>query len=371
MAVILKPKRSGTASSVPALGSLADGELAINYTDKKYYMRVGGAVIDITPITSGGGQPADAGLTSISALIGSGYIKASATDTYSLVSSIPQADIANLTSDLSNKADRTSPDFIDDITVSGIATSTVRFTDEGSILRGELSTHNTGNEMHLVYRDVFGSPVGTLVFGAAGALTYNGNPVMTGTLDATLIALGNTDWALNSVPLATGANTVAQTAFGANTFLGRSSAGNLAAKPITDAGFANLQNAVGQTTYTPVISGGTTAGVGTYTTQTGKYYRIGTICFFKATVTWTAHTGTGTIRISLPLTAISDGMDTPLAVGIINNYVSVASSQILADVLAGTATARLLQTPVAGNGTTSGITLDTAASVTIAGFYFV
>jgi hypothetical protein len=49
MANVLKPKRSSTASAVPTLSDLSDGEIAVNSADKKFYMRVGGIVVDITP----------------------------------------------------------------------------------------------------------------------------------------------------------------------------------------------------------------------------------------------------------------------------------------------------------------------------------
>mgnify|MGYP001383302127 CR=1 FL=1 len=39
MATVFKPKRSFTASSVPALNDLERGELAINTADKKIYVR--------------------------------------------------------------------------------------------------------------------------------------------------------------------------------------------------------------------------------------------------------------------------------------------------------------------------------------------
>lgn len=55
-------------------------------------------------------------------------------------------------------------------------------------------------------------------------------------LDATLTALAAADWAANALPIGTGANTLSQTAFAANTFPARASTGNLVAKTISDAG---------------------------------------------------------------------------------------------------------------------------------------
>jgi hypothetical protein len=48
-------------------------------------------------------QPLDAGLTTIAALSGAGFVKATATDTFTLVTSLAQSDITNLVADLSGK----------------------------------------------------------------------------------------------------------------------------------------------------------------------------------------------------------------------------------------------------------------------------
>ena len=45
MATVIKPKRSETASSVPAANSLAVGELAMNITDGKFYTKTSGNVV--------------------------------------------------------------------------------------------------------------------------------------------------------------------------------------------------------------------------------------------------------------------------------------------------------------------------------------
>ncbi len=57
-------------------------------------------------------------------------------------------------------------------------------------------------------------------------------------------------------------------------------------------------------TYTPTIVGGTTAGVGTYGFQVGRYQRIGNRVHLTAYTTWSAHTGTGGMRIGgIPYTS--------------------------------------------------------------------
>lgn len=74
-------------------------------------------------------------------------------------------------------------------------------------------------------------------------------------LDATLTALAAANWALNSVPLATGADTVAQTTFAINTFLARASTGNLAAKAITDFGLSLVDDADAPTARATLVLG--------------------------------------------------------------------------------------------------------------------
>jgi hypothetical protein len=61
--------------------------------------------------------------------------------------------------------------------------------------------------------------------------------------DQTLQALAAADWVANALPIGSGADTLTQVTFAANTFPGRSSSGNLVAKAITDAAFALLDDA--------------------------------------------------------------------------------------------------------------------------------
>lgn len=50
--------------------------------------------------------------------------------------------------------------------------------------------------------------------------------------------------------------------------------------------------------WTPVIEGSTTAGAGTYTTQYGRFTRIGNRVFYNFTIAWSAHTGTGLLALA-------------------------------------------------------------------------
>jgi hypothetical protein len=45
MSTVIKPKRSETALAIPAAGSLAVGELAMNVTDGKFYTKTSGGTV--------------------------------------------------------------------------------------------------------------------------------------------------------------------------------------------------------------------------------------------------------------------------------------------------------------------------------------
>lgn len=55
-------------------------------------------------------------------------------------------------------------------------------------------------------------------------------------------------------------------------------------------------------TWTVTYLGGTSAGATTYTTQVTKYTQIGDVVAFSLFVIWTAASGTGNARVSLPFT---------------------------------------------------------------------
>lgn len=56
--------------------------------------------------------------------------------------------------------------------------------------------------------------------------------------------------------------------------------------------------------FSPTVSGSTSAGTATYTLQFGIYSQVGNILFVTAEIIWTAHTGTGNLLITnLPFNA--------------------------------------------------------------------
>ena len=69
--------------------------------------------------------------------------------------------------------------------------------------------------------------------------------------------------------------------------------------------------------FLPVVIGQTTAGTATYTTQKGRYLKIGRAVFFSFVVGYNSHTGTGNLAVTgLPyLTSASVVTDFPALVG--------------------------------------------------------
>lgn len=116
-------------------------------------------------------------------------------------------------------------------------------------------------------------------------------------------------------------------------------------------------------TFTPVLQGSTTAGAGTYSTQSGTYTKVQDRIFFDISLTWTAHTGTGNIVISgLPET--NTGNTTPCFIRASN---LTYSGDLVAAVNANDSTVTV-QSQTSG-GTLAQVAMDTAGTITISGQY--
>lgn len=115
-------------------------------------------------------------------------------------------------------------------------------------------------------------------------------------------------------------------------------------------------------TWTPTMIGGTSAGVTTYAAggQAGHYMRIGPLIYASALVSWTAATGTGVMRFSLPFAAIA-GAGRDYAAAIYTENVVIGSFTPYGLLLPGNNYIELY-TPSSG-GASSGIAVEAAGVV--------
>jgi hypothetical protein len=126
-------------------------------------------------------------------------------------------------------------------------------------------------------------------------------------------------------------------------------------------GSANLLDDYEEGTFTPVIYGTTTSGTGTYTLQLGSYIKIGNLVNVQIYLGWSAHTGTGNMRMSgLPFNAAnhtSYGYSTPTVSYV--NGLTFTRTQV-GGYLAGNSD--ILSFNQFDSGILSGIPMDSAVS---------
>lgn len=127
------------------------------------------------------------------------------------------------------------------------ANPTIAHADTSSV--AELNSNNSGTvflqDVAITF-DTFGH-VQTATAGTADVAT-----ALAGTfqpLDATLTALAGQNWAANALPIGSGADTLSQVSFAANTFPARASTGNLVAKSISDGSLSVLAGTAGTGTF--------------------------------------------------------------------------------------------------------------------------
>lgn len=120
---------------------------------------------------------------------------------------------------------------------------------------------------------------------------------------------------------------------------------------------------VAENTFTPTVSGSTSAGVGSYSVREGSYYRIGKMVHFSLQLSWTGHTGTGDLRIgNLPFTAADKTTASPY------NYQLTFSNDYVVAYLE-TPNNYLILYDVLNGAFGSTIQMDAAATVSVSGTY--
>ncbi len=117
------------------------------------------------------------------------------------------------------------------------------------------------------------------------------------------------------------------------------------------------------TAWTPVITGVGSAGVGTYSVQAGFYTRIGNMVFLTATITWSAHTGTGNMTITgLPFACRNQANYKPEGVlNTISITLPATTIAVVGSLAANTSTVTLQA--IEDNAVNSAIQMSNAGSV--------
>lgn len=137
-----------------------------------------------------------------------------------------------------------------------------------------------------------------------------------------------------------------------------------------DFGGGALSTYIPPTSFTPTMAGTTTAGAGTYTTQTGWYSRIGDLVYFSINLTWTAHTGTGNIKLTgLPVTSSANNGNVQASINAFN-LVITAGYRAAPVITPGSTDVTIIGEPIGSTGGVNiGIAMDTAATINVTGFY--
>lgn len=218
---------------------------------------------------------------------------------------------------------------------------------------------------------------GTLSFGEGGGGGFLGVPIDTGYMrihgsnainqGAGIILFGTTSAAPNTGRLTAAASTIAQwTATGLAVTglldLSAASSGQLKFPATQNASAdANTLDDYEEGTFTPTVIGDGTAGTATYTTQTGKYTKVGRQVFVEIVLGWNSGTGTGGLRVSgLPFTVAVGGYSAA-TIGRINDLALTAGATPQAYFEPNT-TQMIFNQVASGGGAYASIAYDAAAS---------
>lgn len=135
---------------------------------------------------------------------------------------------------------------------------------------------------------------------------------------------------------------------------------------------ANTLDDYEEGTFTVTIIGTTTAGSGTYSTQVASYEKLGRQVTVRFQINWTAHTGTGNIRVAgLPFTSSATAnSQVAAAIGYWQNLAITAGSIPMMYVITNSTQMDIVQM-ASGGGVMSSVPMDTSAQIMVSCTYYV
>lgn len=122
-------------------------------------------------------------------------------------------------------------------------------------------------------------------------------------------------------------------------------------------------------TFTPTMVGSGTAGVGTYSTQTGRFTLIGNRVFFDINLTWSAHTGVGPFMSLAGLPVKANASALYPALNFVYSSLAVGAGTELGGTVNPNGTTMTLYSMDQAGGGVSQLAFDSAATFYISGNY--
>jgi len=133
---------------------------------------------------------------------------------------------------------------------------------------------------------------------------------------------------------------------------------------------SELLNDYEEGTFLPNVQGSTTTGVGVYSTTDARYTKVGRLVTAEIYIVWSAHTGTGDLRIGgLPFTA-NASFYSAATIGLASNIALSASNTISAFNQINSTFINIIQSPV-GGGAFSYVPMDVAGTMVLSITYSV
>jgi hypothetical protein len=141
--------------------------------------------------------------------------------------------------------------------------------------------------------------------------------------------------------------------------------------PATAVASANANNLddYEEGTFTPTVAGTTTAGTASYTTQLGRYTKIGNMVYFNVYLIYSSGNGTGSLKINgLPFTSNSTANNLRPITTYVDSITLSASNFATAYISNNVTSISFSQSPVGGGGG-AGVSYDGTGEMLLSGQY--